>query len=157
MNGSVLDPWMYGTAWKEEETQNLTKMAIQHGFRAIDTANQRKHYHELGVGAALQEIYTTSEITRGDLFLQTKFTYQRGQDHRLPYDPTASYSLQVEQSFKSSQEHLHTHIIDSYILHGPSSSDGLRDADWEVWESMESLVHRGLVRSLGISNVNGPR
>ena len=26
-------------------------------------------------------------VTRAELFLQTKFTYQRGQDHRLPYDP----------------------------------------------------------------------
>jgi diketogulonate reductase-like aldo/keto reductase len=154
INGAALDPWMYGTAWKEAQTQALTEMAIQHGFRAIDTANQRKHYHEVGVGEALQELYATSEITRGDLFLQTKFTYQRGQDHRLPYDPSASYALQVEHSFSSSQEHLHTSMIDSYVLHGPSTGQGLGDADWEVWESMESLVDRGDVRFLGVSNIN---
>ena len=31
-------------------------------------------------------------VTRDELFLQTKFTFQRGQDHRLPYDPRASFA-----------------------------------------------------------------
>jgi hypothetical protein len=30
-------------------------------------------------------------------FLQTKFTFRRGQDHRLPYDPKAAIPVQVEQ------------------------------------------------------------
>jgi diketogulonate reductase-like aldo/keto reductase len=34
---------IYGTAWKEERTAELTELAIRQGFRAIDTANQRKH------------------------------------------------------------------------------------------------------------------
>ena len=49
----MTDPkFIYGTAWKEEETERLTRLAIDAGFRAIDTANQRRHYHEVGVGAA---------------------------------------------------------------------------------------------------------
>ena len=60
-------------------------------------------------------------VTRDDLFLQTKFTYRRGQDHRLPYDPVASLSVQVAQSMASSLEHLGTDYVDSYVLHGPSS------------------------------------
>ena len=35
------------------------------------------------------------------LFLQTKFTYRDGQDHRLPYDPDAPLATQVAQSFAS--------------------------------------------------------
>ena len=82
---------MYGTAWKEERTESLVRQALAAGFTAIDTANQRKHYHEAGVGAAL----AASGMARGDLFLQTKFTYVRGQDHRLPYDPKADIGTQV--------------------------------------------------------------
>jgi hypothetical protein len=42
---------------------------------------------------------------REDVFLQTKFTYVNGQDHRLPYDPRAPLATQVEQSFASSLAH----------------------------------------------------
>ena len=44
---------MYGTAWKEDRTQALVLEAIVTGFRAFDTANQRKHYVEGEVGAAV--------------------------------------------------------------------------------------------------------
>jgi diketogulonate reductase-like aldo/keto reductase len=44
--------FLYGTAWKENRTAALTELALRTGFRAIDTANQRKHYHEAGVGEA---------------------------------------------------------------------------------------------------------
>ena len=45
--------FLYGTAWKEDDTERLTRLAIDAGFRGIDTANQRKHYFEAGVGAAM--------------------------------------------------------------------------------------------------------
>ena len=38
--------FLYGTAWKENETQRQTELALRQGFRGIDTANQRRHYHE---------------------------------------------------------------------------------------------------------------
>jgi len=59
-------------------------------------------------------------VVRNDLFLQTKFTFRNGQDHRLPYDPRASVTTQVEQSFASFTEHLVTSFVDSYVLLGPS-------------------------------------
>jgi len=52
--GVAVPPIMYGTAWKEDHTQALTLEAIATGFRAFDTANQRKHYVEEGVGAAVR-------------------------------------------------------------------------------------------------------
>lgn len=145
---------LYGTAWKEEETQRLTELALQNGFRGIDTANQRRHYFEAAVGRAVASSIERGLLTRNDLFLQTKFTFQRGQDHRLPYDPEATVGIQVEQSFASSCEHLGTDNIDSYLLHGPTQNDGLTSADWEAWRAMESLHDQGRVRLLGISNVS---
>src|SRR5882724_10238014 len=94
--------FLYGTAWKEDRTAALTELALRSGFRGIDTANQRKHYFEAGVGQALAAAYRAGVVTRADLFLQTKFTYQDGQDHRLPYDPAANLSTQVSQSMASS-------------------------------------------------------
>src|SRR2546425_5980219 len=93
-----LPDFLYGTAWKEERTAALTELALRVGFRGIDTANQRRHYFEEGVGQGLAAAYRTGLVTRTNLFLQTKFTNQRGQDHRLPYEPNASVAVQVAQS-----------------------------------------------------------
>ncbi len=94
--------FLYGTAWKEDRTPGLTELALRVGFRGIDTANQRRHYFEAGVGQGLAASYRAGVVARSDLFLQTKFTYQSGQDHRLPYDPAASLCAQVTQSLTSS-------------------------------------------------------
>jgi len=120
----------------------------------IDTANQRRHYVEADVGHAVAEALAADDLSREDLFLQTKFTYVRGQDHRLPYDPRADFPTQVAQSFASSLEHLQTSYIDSYLLHGPSRGYGLGDADWQVWSAMESLQQAGKARLIGVSNVS---
>ena len=146
--------FLYGTAWKEERTPALVELALRAGFRGIDTANQRRHYFEEGVGQGLAAAYRAGAVTRADLFLQTKFTYRPGQDHRLPYDASASFSIQVEQSMASSLDHLGTDYVDSYILHGPASGHAWTDADAEVWEAMQKERAAGRARLLGVSNVS---
>jgi diketogulonate reductase-like aldo/keto reductase len=149
--------FLYGTAWKEERTAALTELALRAGFRGIDTANQRRHYLEAGVGEGLAAAaYRDGVATRSELFLQTKFTYQRGQDHRLPYDPQAGLAVQVAQSLTSSFEHLGTDYVDSYVLHGPSSGYEWTDADSEVWEAMRRERDAGRTIHLGVSNVSLP-
>ncbi len=149
-----IPPIIYGTAWKENNTQRFVVDALKIGFRGIDTANQRKHYFEEGVGLAIQQFLKSSSKTRADLFLQTKFTSANGQDDQKPYDEFDSLTNQVKQSFASSLTHLQTDYIDSYILHGPTLSRGIIDADLEIWQAMETLVHEGRVKFLGISNIN---
>jgi diketogulonate reductase-like aldo/keto reductase len=92
-------------------------------------------------------------VTRSDLFLQTKFTYRQGQDHRLPYDPAARLSVQVEQSMSSSLEHLGTTYVDSFVLHGPAWRQGWSPDDAEVWEAMRQERDARRARLLGVSNV----
>jgi diketogulonate reductase-like aldo/keto reductase len=146
--------FLYGTAWKEDRTQALVEQAIRAGLRGIDTANQPKHYHEAGVGAAIAAAIGHGEVTRDELFLQTKFTAVDGQDHRLPYDPAAPVAEQVAQSFESSLGHLGVERLDSLVLHGPSLHEGLAAADLEAWRAMEALHDAGRVRLLGVSNVS---
>ena len=146
--------FLYGTAWKEDQTTQLTQLALQAGFRGIDTANQRKHYFEAGVGEGILYGYEHMELTRDDLWLQTKFTHLAGQDHRLPYDPRAPMHEQVMSSFSSSLTHLHTDHINAYVLHGPSLREGLADEDWAAWEAMEELHTQGKVKALGVSNMS---
>jgi diketogulonate reductase-like aldo/keto reductase len=146
--------FIYGTAWKEDRTASLTELAIRSGFRAIDTANQRKHYFESAVGQGLAAAYSAGLVTRADLFLQTKFTYQAGQDHRLPYDPAATLSIQVAQSMANSLEHLGTDHVDSYVLHGPASHSHWTTDDFETWQAMIKERDAGRTRHLGISNIS---
>ena len=146
--------FLYGTAWKEERTPALTELAIRMGFRGIDTANQRRHYFEARVGRGLAAAYRAGLVTRDELFLQTKFTYRPGQDHRLPYDPAAPFSVQVAQSLAGSLDHLGTDYVNSYVLHAPSSNNEWTDADTEVWEAMRKERDAGRTRLLGISNVS---
>jgi diketogulonate reductase-like aldo/keto reductase len=154
VRGVAVPSIMYGTAWKEERTQALTSEAIACGFRAIDTANQRKHYFEAGVGAAIGAAVASGSATREQLFLQTKFTWRRGQDHRLPYDANADLATQVRQSVDSSLKHLGVTRVDSYILHSPSRGYGLGESDWETWRAMEEAVRTGRVGLLGVSNIS---
>jgi diketogulonate reductase-like aldo/keto reductase len=154
MTAAAIPDFLYGTAWKEERTAGLVELALGMGFRGIDTANQRRHYFEEGVGQGLAAAYRAGVVRRADLFLQTKFTYRPGQDHRLPYDPAASLSVQVAQSLAGSLEHLGTDYVDSFVLHGPASGYGWTDADGEVWEAMMKERDVGRARLLGVSNVS---
>jgi diketogulonate reductase-like aldo/keto reductase len=152
--GVLVPSFFYGTAWKEGRTRELTTLALSAGFVAIDTANQRRHYVEAAVGEAVADQSSLGVVARAGLFLQTKFTFARGQDHRLPYDPAATLAIQVAQSCASSLEHLGTSYIDSYLLHGPFTGSGLVAEDWEVWRAMEALAGAGTIRLLGVSNVD---
>jgi len=144
--------FLYGTAWKEERSEALTALALRAGFRGIDTANQRKHYFEVAVAAAVGKALAEGLVTRAELFLQTKFTFRDGQDHRLPYDPKAPIATQVEQSFQSSLEHFSTDYLDSYLLHGPSTRGRLSRDDLEAWRAIEALAQNGRARYIGVSN-----
>src|SRR5262245_21937983 len=154
LDGVRVPRFLYGTAWKEDQTLRLSTLALEQGFRAIDTANQRKHYFEAAVGQAVRAALASGLVKRDDLFLQTKFTFRDGQDHRLPYDPEAQIAKQVEQSFASSVEHLSVEVIDSYVLHGPTQREGLGPDDLSAWRAMEALHKARRVRFLGLSNIS---
>jgi diketogulonate reductase-like aldo/keto reductase len=140
---------VYGTAWKKAATANLVELAIQSGFRGIDTACQPKHYDEAAVGAGVSAAMKTG-LTRADVYLQTKFTSLSGQDpNRVPYDSKAPLSDQVIQSIAASLRNLQTDYLDCVLLHSPMPTRAQTHA---VWRTLETFVGAGQVRSLGISN-----
>ena len=140
---------IYGTAWKQADTERLVKIAIKRGFRGIDTACQPRHYDEAGVGRGVAACLD-QQLTRADLYLQTKFTAVSGQDPAsIPYDPSAPLPAQVAQSFAVSLRNLETSYLDCLVLHSPFANAGHTLA---AWRAMESLVAGGGVHQLGISN-----
>lgn len=152
-NGVLIPSIIYGTAWKEDETARLVQVAIESGYRAIDTANQNIHYRESLVGSAIRAVHEKG-IQRESLFLQTKFTSVSAQGPNIPYDANAVLATQVKQSMDSSLRHLRTDYVDSYLLHGPSGAQGLVAADWETWSAIEQLYMDGKARTIGVSNVS---
>ena len=148
-NGVNMPKILYGTAWKRDQTARLVEQAITLGFRGVDTACQPKHYHEPGVGAGLTACLS-DKLTRADIYLQTKFTPLDGQDpKRIPYDPAASLTQQLEQSFQTSLRNLQTTYLDGLVLHSPYAD--ARDL-MEVWRAMEAICNDGGAKQLGISN-----
>ncbi len=143
---------IYGTAWKEDRTNALALQAYEAGFRAFDTANQKKHYREDFLGDALKKLFDQG-VARESLWLQSKFTYERGQDHRLPYDPKASFGEQVRASFESTLQNLHTDYLDSFLIHGPFSGQAITAPDLEVYAVMQELKAKSRIKKIGISNV----
>lgn len=140
---------IYGTAWKKADTQRLVNLAIQSGFRGIDTACQPKHYDEASAGGGIAASLKQG-LSRADLYLQTKFTSLSGQDpNRIPYDPKAPLPRQVSQSVAVSLKNLQTDHLDCVLLHSPMPT---MTQTLAVWRALETLVDTGLVRQLGISN-----
>jgi diketogulonate reductase-like aldo/keto reductase len=145
-----LPGFMYGTAWKKERTAGLVFEALQAGFTAIDTANQQKHYNEVGVGEGVKMAIDRLGKQRSRLFIQTKYSHGQWRDSSL------NYTEQVHLSVQQSLAHLGVAYLDSLLLHGPldKKQPTLPAGDWEAWRAMESLQASGVVRRIGVSNVN---
>jgi diketogulonate reductase-like aldo/keto reductase len=61
--------FIYGTAWKKDQTKRLVKEALVAGYRRVDTAAQPRHYQEHLVGEALREAYLEGIVKRRDLYV----------------------------------------------------------------------------------------
>ena len=150
LGSAFLPSIIYGTAWKEEQTQSLVVIALQTGFRAIDTACQPKHYNEAGVGKGIAQVLNEKWLKREDIFIQTKFTPLRGQDpNDVPYNKDAILTDQVRQSFTASLRNLKVEYLDSILLHSPlpHTDDTIR-----VYRVFEEFYDQQKVKYLGISN-----
>ncbi|KAL2828043.1 NADP-dependent oxidoreductase domain-containing protein [Aspergillus cavernicola] len=159
---TFISVFIYGTAWKKDQTADLVHQAINAGFRAVDTAAQPKHYREDLVGEGIRRALSDGTARRGDLYIQTKFTSIHGQNpDNMPYNPEDSVAEQVHASVKSSLYNLRSSAgpesadeayIDTLVLHSPLPT---MTQTMEAWSTLETYVpHR--IRNLGISNSTLP-
>jgi diketogulonate reductase-like aldo/keto reductase len=147
---------LYGTAWKADKTSQLVNQAISLGFRGIDTAGQPKHYNEKGVGEGITAAMKANNLSREDLFIQTKFSSIDAQNFAdikhpdsKPYCHSDPLDIQVRKSVTNSLHNLNIDYIDSLVLHGPLRT---YDETLQVWRAMEREVDEERVDNLGISN-----
>jgi hypothetical protein len=132
-----------GASARARPPSTQLSLAIQNGFRGIDTACQPKHYDEAGVGAGVAAS-ASKGLARSDLYLQTKFTSLSGQDpDRIPYDPKARLPGQVVQSIATSLKNLQTDYLDCVLLHSPMPTMALTLSVWSTRRtSSVSLLDR---------------
>lgn len=70
--------FIYGTAWKKDETTRLVKEALGAGFDAVDTAAQPKHYREELVGKALRDVIQSGALRREQIYVCMSATWGEG-------------------------------------------------------------------------------
>jgi diketogulonate reductase-like aldo/keto reductase len=166
--------FVYGTAWKKDQTANLVYQALKAGFRAIDTAAQPRHYNEAFVGEGIARAIQGNITKRENLYvcpapfpslkmilipqIQTKYTPPSGQDAKnMPYSASQPLEEQVHTSLASSLSHftfpgLGEPYIDCLVLHSPLPTLLETQRAWKVFESY--VPHK--IRTLGISNTSLP-
>ena len=116
----------------ETATTNV-RLALQAGFRHVDTAQMYENEAEVGQGLV------ESGIARKDFFLTTKvntIVMREGKE---------AVRNSIEQSIKK----LQTDYLDLLLIHWP-----VKDCVKDTWQIMEEFVKAGKIRSIGVSNFN---
>lgn len=113
------------------ETQRAVELALEAGYRHIDTA--AAYRNEKGVGAAL----AASGLPREDYFVTTKlWNSQQGHDSTLA-------------AFEASLERLGLDHVDLYLIHWPAPTEG---RFVETWRAFEQIRREEAARTIGVSN-----
>lgn len=112
---------------------NNVRMALEAGFRHIDTAQMYENEAEVGLGIA------ESGVPRNEIFVTTK----------VNTTPMRQGAETVRQSIDESLRKLNTGYIDLLLIHWP-----VKDCIQYTWQIMEEYVQQGKIRSIGVSNFN---
>jgi 2,5-diketo-D-gluconate reductase A len=116
-----------------EETAEATRVALELGYRHIDTAEMYGNEREVG------EALRASGLDRGEVFVTSKLNngYHRPDDARRAFDQTLS-----ELGFD---------YVDLFLIHWPLPT--LYDGDYvSTWKTLEEFKADGRARSIGVSN-----
>ena len=112
---------------------NLTMMAIDGGYRRVDTA--ALYDNEPEVGAAIRK----SGLPREELFVTTKIWNDR-----------QGYPEALE-AIDESLSRLNIGYVDMLLIHWPAPKRG---KFIETWRAFEEVLETGKVRGIGVSNFN---
>ena len=114
-----------------EDTAETVELALDAGYRSIDTAGA--YGNEEGVGRAI----AASSIEREELFVTTKlWNNDQGRQSAL-------------REFDASLGRLGLEYVDLYLIHWPVPS---QDLYVETWRAFEEIHSDGRARAIGVSN-----
>ena len=118
--------------------------SIKDGLRLIDTAFYYKNEDQVGEG--IKKALDEGLCKREDLFVIGKLRIEHKND--------------PEKAIKDTLAKLKLDYLDMYLDHWPSGNNYTKDgvikhpSIYELWPKMESLVDKGLTKSIGCSNYN---
>jgi len=133
LNNNAVIPQIGLGVWRasDEEAERAVLMAIDAGYRLIDTATV--YQNERGVGRAI----AATPVPREELFITTKlWNSDQGYDQTL-------------RAFDASLERLGIDYVDLYLIHWQMPKVGLYN---ETWRAFEKLYADGKIRAIGVSN-----
>ena len=132
LNNGVLIPSLgYGAflVVEGDECVQSIKVALESGYRHIDTAAAYKN--EESVGLAIKE----SGISREEIFITTKLSN------------VGQRSLDIEGAFTQSLTKLGVDYVDLYIIHWP-----VKECFVNSWLELEKIYKSGRAKAIGVSN-----
>lgn len=137
-NGYSIPSIGFGT-WRaqENEAYNSTLIALQTGYRLIDTAQGYENEQE--VGKAIK----ASNISREELFITSKLS-----------NSIRGYNQTIE-SFNQSLKRLNLDYLDLFLIHWPNPikyRDNYIKLNQETWAAFEDLYLQGKIKAIGVSN-----
>lgn len=113
-----------------ESCREAVEMALECGYRHIDTAQSYGNEH--AVGAAIR----AADVDREDIFLTTKVM------------PTDAGDGPFQTTVRESLDRLDTSYVDLVLLHWPAIGTPFR----ETARGMADVLDQGLARHVGVSN-----
>ncbi|ORA37117.1 aldo/keto reductase [Mycobacterium aquaticum] len=116
-----------------EKTAAAVKVALDVGYRHIDTAEMYGNEREVGQGVR------DAGLDRGDVFITSKLNngFHRPDDARRAFDDTLKA--------------LGSDYVDLFLIHWPLPT--LYDGDFvSTWHVLEEFARDGRARSIGVSN-----
>lgn len=117
---------------REEVCLKAVSQACELGYRIIDTATFYGNF--IPIGRALK----ASGLKRENFYIISKV---------WPDDQTPE---KLKKDLKKTLQELQTNYLDAYLLHWPNSKISIED----TLRTIEELRGRGLIRHIGLSNVN---
>ena len=132
LSNGVKMPWIGLGVYKAQdgnEVKRAIHMAVQAGYRSVDTASL--YYNEAGVGEAVREC----GLPREEIFVTTKvWNSDQGYEETL-------------RAFEESRKKLNMDYIDLYLIHW-----AVKEKYKDTWRAFEKLYNEGYVRAIGTSN-----
>ena len=111
--------------------------AIRMGYRHIDTS--QAYGNEGEIGRAIKRAIDEGIVTRNDLFVSTKISFQKDSGRNV----LNLVHMQLEK--------LKLNYIDLYMIHSHMASTSVLKA---TWHSITQMYYDGIIRAAGVSNFN---
>ena len=133
-NGRTIPQLGFGVFLIEpENTTEAVTLALQAGYRHIDTAQGYGNEREVG------EAIAKSGLDRGDVFITSKLA----NDSHRPDDARLAFEVSLDA--------LGFDYLDLFLIHWPLPTR--YDGDYvSTWQTLEEFYRDGRARSIGVSN-----